>query len=189
MEHYRFTPIPLGVASRQTLESRYKEQYSFFLASGPDIYWGKKEYNVLSNFRIETNSVYRNRIHKIFKKKPFTYRPSTIDTPLGQDQLSYLQDLKESRFVLSPKGNGLDFYRHWEALYLGCIPILTTSLLDGFFKDLPVLIINDWKEVTEDLLDKTYDEFSKREFNYEKLDFKYWKSLILSAQEEYKATH
>ncbi len=33
-------------------------------------------------------------------------------------------------FVLSPHGNGLDCHRTWEALLLGCIPVVKTSAID-----------------------------------------------------------
>ena len=34
----------------------------------------------------------------------------------------YLMELGQHRFVLSPRGNGLDAHRTWEALLVGCIP-------------------------------------------------------------------
>jgi len=56
----------------------------------------------------------------------------------------------EHRFVLSPHGNGLDCHRTWEALCLGCIPIVRTSPLDVLWEGLPVWIVNSWSEVTEE---------------------------------------
>lgn len=81
-------------------------------------------------------------------------------------------------FVLSPHGNGLDCHRTWEALCLGCIPIVKKSALDALYDNLPVLIVNDWNEVSSKLLENTIAEFSKKTFNYEKLDLKYWVSRI-----------
>lgn len=46
------------------------------------------------------------------------------------------------------------------------------------FEDLPVLIVNDWSELTQDLLDKTIIEFRSRIFNYRKLTLDYWRDLI-----------
>ena len=34
---------------------------------------------------------------------------------------------KDFAFVLCPHGGGLDCHRNWEALCLGCIPIVKTS--------------------------------------------------------------
>lgn len=83
-------------------------------------------------------------------------------------------------FVLSPHGNGLDCHRTWEALCLGCIPIVKTSQLDSMYNELPVLIVNDWKDITIELLQKTVDEYKGREFRYEKLTLKYWMDMIKS---------
>lgn len=77
-------------------------------------------------------------------------------------------------FVVSPPGKGLDCHRTWEALCLGCIPILLSSPLDDMFEDLPVLIVSSWSELSQELLDKTIVEFRDREFKMEKLTLKYW---------------
>ncbi len=53
-------------------------------------------------------------------------------------------------FEVSPRGNGLDCFRTWEALLLGTIPIVRTSTLDPLFEDeaLPVVVVRDWTEIT-----------------------------------------
>lgn len=81
-------------------------------------------------------------------------------------------------FVLSPHGNGLDCHRTWEALCLGCIPIVKTSNIDYLYKNLPVLIVQDWSDVTLNLLNNTILLFRNKAFNFNKLTLKYWKNLI-----------
>jgi hypothetical protein len=63
-------------------------------------------------------------------------------------------------FELSPRGNGLDCFRTWEALLLGTIPIVRTSTLDPLYEDedLPVVIIRDWREVTATALARWREE-------------------------------
>jgi hypothetical protein len=80
--------------------------------------------------------------------------------------------------VASPRGNGEDCHRTWEALVLGCIPIVKSSPLDPLYDDLPVLIVKDWKDITEDMLKNTIELFSKQDFKMEKLTLDYWKNLI-----------
>jgi hypothetical protein len=84
-------------------------------------------------------------------------------------------------FVLSPAGNGQDCHRTWEALVLGCIPIIKTSGLDPLFEGLPVLIVKSWSDITQELLDTTILLFKERKFLYEKLTLKYWRTLITNA--------
>lgn len=52
-------------------------------------------------------------------------------------------------FVMSAHGNGLDCHRTWEALCLGCIPIVKRSSLDPLYDGLPVVIVEDWREVRD----------------------------------------
>ena len=81
-------------------------------------------------------------------------------------------------YVLSPMGGGYDCHRTWEALCLGCIPIVKSSGLDPLFADLPVLIVKKWSDVTRELLDSTLRSFSTRRFTMDKLLLSYWTSLI-----------
>lgn len=81
-------------------------------------------------------------------------------------------------FVLSPQGGGLDCHRTWEALCLGCIPIVKTSPINYLFEDLPVLIVNEWKDVSKELLEKTISDFSSKKFDYSKITLKYWMDKI-----------
>jgi hypothetical protein len=86
----------------------------------------------------------------------------------------------EFAFVLSPHGNGLDCHRTWEALVLGCIPIVKTSKIDKLYEELPVLIVNDWSDISYHLLETTVNDFSNKKFNYEKLMLSYWINKIKS---------
>ncbi len=63
----------------------------------------------------------------------------------------------EYAFVISPHGNGVDCHRTWEALALGCVPIVRTSPLDALYEGLPVLIVSNWCEVTADFLRRHID--------------------------------
>lgn len=53
------------------------------------------------------------------------------------------------RFVLSPRGNGLDCHRTWEIFLLGSVVITQTSPLDSMYlnNNLPVVIVNDYNEL------------------------------------------
>jgi len=83
-------------------------------------------------------------------------------------------------FVISPHGNGLDCHRQWEALCLGCIPIVVTSPIDILYKDLPVLIVQKWSDITPELLKDTVNKFKDMKFDYNKLLLSYWVDKINS---------
>lgn len=84
-------------------------------------------------------------------------------------------------FSVSPHGNGLDCHRTWEDLLLGCIVILKTSVLDVLYEGLPVVIINDWSEITEEnmaLWLSRYGDASANPHYREKLTSAYWYAPI-----------
>lgn len=58
----------------------------------------------------------------------------------------YLDDLRSSYFCISPRGNGIDTHRTWEALYLGTIPVVTRSVLTEQHPDLPMVVLDDWSQ-------------------------------------------
>lgn len=84
------------------------------------------------------------------------------------------KNMSEYSFVLSPTGVGLDCHRTWEALVLGCIPIVCVKEFKTLFEDLPVLMVNDWSEVTKELLENAIKDFKNRTFNKNKLTLSYW---------------
>jgi hypothetical protein len=77
-------------------------------------------------------------------------------------------------FVVSPHGNGMDCHRTWEALLLGCIVIVRKSEIDTLYDELPVLIVDEWTDITSDLLQDTIEEYKKRKYKYDKLKLVYY---------------
>ena len=88
----------------------------------------------------------------------------------------FLQEMGQHRFVLSPRGNGLDAHRTWEALLVGAIPIVRHSALHPLYERLPVLVVADWPEVTPRLLRDFYANYSARRemYDYERLFADHW---------------
>jgi len=85
---------------------------------------------------------------------------------------------KDYAFVISPHGGGFDCHRTWEALALGCIPIVKTSKIDILYNELPVLIVNNWSDITQELLQNTIELYKTRKYNYDKLTLEFWKNKI-----------
>jgi hypothetical protein len=62
---------------------------------------------------------------------------------------------------------------------MGTIPIEKKNINNQFYTDLPILFVNDWEEVTESLLQDEYERIIHMEWNFEMLNFSYWKDKIL----------
>lgn len=127
-----------------------------------------------TTFHFELNRGGRMEAYKQIPKELVYYEPSRVKRVVSWKRQT------EYAFVVSPPGEGLDCHRTWEALCLGCIPILLTSSLDDMFSDLPVLIVKSWTDVTRELLNSTIEEYSTRDFCKEKLTLKYWMNKINS---------
>jgi len=86
------------------------------------------------------------------------------------------------QFVLSPHGAGLDCHRTWEALLLGCVPIVKAAKINDLFEGLPVIAVHDWEEINPEFLQNAAPEIAHKTFNLEKLSMRYWKSKIKSLE-------
>lgn len=84
------------------------------------------------------------------------------------------------QFTVSPHGNGWDAHRTWEDLILGCVVIVKTSPLDPLYKDLPVVIVDDWDQITKKNLEHWAQLYflNQNNFAWEKLTTDYWKEKI-----------
>lgn len=84
----------------------------------------------------------------------------------------------EHAFVASPFGIGLDCHRTWEAIALGCVPIIKRSLMSSLFDGMPVLIIEDWSQLSVEYLKERHKEFSATRYNYSKFLLNTWRRRI-----------
>jgi len=120
---------------------------------------------------LELNEDRKTIFQKLIQTNLIDYTESPIDR-------SKLWEIKSNyTFTVSPHGNGLDCHRTWEDLALGCIVIVKSSSIDNLYEDLPVVIINDWNEITEKNLKEWKQKFSvimKDRIYYEKLKNEYW---------------
>lgn len=169
--HSKFCPIPIGIANAQWAHG---DQQIFnnvldALKQTPPI----KHSLLYMNFD-QSTYIERVNVYTLLHDRDFV--TSATLKPLQ----NYLLEMAEHAFVLSPRGHGLDCLRTWEALLVGSIPVVRSSTLNALYQDLPIVIVQDWHEVTHDLLEQAYRKFATAHFNWEKLSMKYWTDLIQS---------
>jgi len=74
----------------------------------------------------------------------------------------FLFNLRNHMFVLCPRGNAVDCHRNWEVLYMRRVPVMKKNFyLEKLYNDFPVLFVNEYSEVTEDLLHNNEELFIK----------------------------
>lgn len=87
-------------------------------------------------------------------------KPFAIIEPRQTTRNDVWRRHKEAVFEASPRGNSIDCHRTWEALLLKSIPIVKTTPMDPIYEGLPVAIVQDWSEVTEERLRGWLEEFA-----------------------------
>ncbi len=175
IDHPKLFPLPLGLANRYWPHGDV-ERVSAMRKQLPDIERDKLLY---VNFDTGTNPV-RIKIFEKFANQPYSY------TTGRRNFTEYLDDLARSKYVISPPGSSLDCHRIWESVLMNCIPIVETSPLDKMLYDMPVLIVQDWDEVTPELLEQKYDELMARVHASEKMYAAYWIRTIAFIKQQIK---
>jgi hypothetical protein len=96
----------------------------------------------------------RQKINDIFSN----YDWCTIEKPKSinpADYVNYLTQIKNHKFMVCPDGNaiGCECHRDWEVIYMKRVPIvIDTDYHRKIFESLPVLYVNSFTEITEELL-------------------------------------
>ena len=125
----------------------------------------------------------RKRLYRVFGPEDWCTAEggeSIDDVPFGR----YCEQLATHKYALSPPGAGIDCHRTWEAMYLGCIPIVRRTREMEPFDGLPLLMVNDWPEVCYKRLVSEYDRLAVRFSDpavMERLAFGYWAERIRTA--------
>ena len=64
--------------------------------------------------------------------------------------------------MICPVGNAIDCHRNWEVIYMRRVPVMTRDpYLEELYKDYPVLFVDDYSQVTKELLIENDDLFQR----------------------------
>ena len=176
----KIIPIPIGLANC-IWEHGNPDLLNHFIPISLNTPMEGKNIFVYVNFALGTNPQERNTCRNHFLLDGFAHVTNPKAFP------DYLTDLSQTIFVASPPGNGADCHRTWEALLMGCYPIVKSSHLNPLYEDLPVVIVNDWIEATEEFLNMKYLEFSSTNWPREKLYAPYWFQKVREIQNKLRA--
>lgn len=162
-DHEDLIPIPLGISNGNctiTLKFSNIEETN-----------EQKNKLLYINHRISTNSKDRSWIYDCFK----TNNWCTVSQPnLSLD--NYKKQLSQHHYMMCPRGNGVDTHRLWECLFMGVIPIVEKHITHKNIHDLPILFVNNFKEITEEFLISNLESIKNK--NKNKLNIYYWEKII-----------
>jgi hypothetical protein len=137
--------------SRKSLMEKAKKNWSSF-SDSIDFYPNEKEYSISS------------------------FTDGRINIQVGNRKI--YQEIKKFKFVLCPRGAGEDCHRTWEALYLGCIPIVLSSSINEIYQDLPVLVLDSWDQISKEFLEEKWEEMKQKTYDYNRLTLDFWVNQI-----------
>jgi len=161
--------IPIGIENRYNKIGKFPEKYFSWMERRSYIVPDRK---LLVAFTPHKIKPFREPALKALTAKWITRER------MGRD--AWKKAVQSHLFVACPPGHGYDTHRVWEVLLAGSIPIVPSTPMDSMYDNLPVVIVDNWKEVNESFLDNIYRHFSVRDdFMVEKLFMPYWGKLIL----------
>lgn len=182
LDHPKVSPIPIGMDyhtfSRQISYNDQEKMIMNIASSSTPFHEREIKCYSNSHFNIHYKYYTQERIDCIQQvpKHLVVYEPRLVP------RIQTWNNQSRFAFVLSPAGGGIDCHRTWEALILGCIPVIKRFNVpnDKLYEDLPVLLIDKWSDITDELLKQTIESFKQKTFNYNKLKLKYWTDLFKS---------
>ena len=157
--HKKMRFLPIGLAN--TMWDHGKVEHFYKDNKSEDIYF---------NFNIYTNREKREPCYNVLKTQ-LSFLPML---PVAEN----VKRLAQYKWCICPEGNGADTHRLWEAMYLGCVPIVVRSpFIDALMHytggELPIYIVESWDNFSNNLPD-----FAQYRFNSKWLLLSHYQDLI-----------
>jgi hypothetical protein len=169
----KVNPIPYGLQRRLNINDNRIE----ILSSLMNNYDNQIENLLYVNHSVHTNPEERSGINELFLDKCWA------KVEVGSvNYTEYLTSLSKSKFMICPIGNAVDCHRNWECLYMRRVPIMKKSkYFEYLLKDYPVLFVNNYSEVTEELLISSQNLFEEMQgINLDGLDIQNFYDRIVN---------
>ena len=136
-------PAPYGVQRRMNPSDDRIEQLTQYMEHVPS-----KPRGLLYVSHNESSNAKRQGIKNLFYDKDWA--------EVNEQRVPYnifLYNLSGSKFMICPVGNAIDCHRNWEVLYMRRVPVMTRDpYLEVLFKNYPVLFVDKYSDITEELL-------------------------------------
>jgi len=162
--------IPIGIRDcGVTVRPQHQNFYHYYLFNEGLKNVKKENLCLFGGFGMSHPNRYS--FYDYFKNKDFVYDISDLTYDFNMTSqwgkipvFKYYNFINKSHYTLAPHGLGVDTHRFFEAIYLKSIPIVkkTNSVFDKLYDFFPCLVVNDWNEVTKDLLISTMEINKKR---------------------------
>ena len=141
-KHTALIPIPIGIENHTGPSKGIYTDFDFFNSLDITKVPQKIHNKIYCNFSIKThphrngilNSLVSNGVGVSASNKPYK---------------EYWEEASKYLFIASPRGNGIDCHRTWEALLMGSIPIVEKHFMYDAYPHLPIMQVDDWSEFVD----------------------------------------
>lgn len=170
IEHPKLTALPIGIANSMWPHGQPSSVENLVSIASLSI----KNEEIYVNVSEGTNRAHRGKVLDTMYRNPLCKF-----YPQNRPHKDYLTEMSGYKWVLSPKGNGVDCHRLWECMYAGGIAICDNSINARAFKEmgLPIILVDDYNDITLEWL-------NSQSVSYEGLknvlDLNWWKNKINS---------
>lgn len=153
----KLTPLPVGLENRYRNNNGVLADFHSFRDTAET---RAREQRVFASFNPSTNREVRDPVVRLFASSRFGWNPARISSP------EYRKQVLNSKFVISPPGNGFDCHRTWESIYLGAVPVVLKEFAPVMFsEELPILAVENYSEfieMSDAALDEAFDVISRK---------------------------
>jgi hypothetical protein len=151
VSHSKLCAIPLGVSNKQW----GPEKIDQLLRAARTV---DKTGLVYANFSVSTHPS-RTEVRDVLNG----VAGITIEQNVTFEQ--YSKQLASHKFCICPRGNGIDTHRFWEAQYVDCIPIILRQDWTEAYSGLPIVLLDNWKQINMNELERLYIQISTTVFD------------------------
>jgi len=147
----KVNPIPYGVQRKFNINDDRMDILKEYMNIS------KSPSNLLYVNHSENTNIERVGIFDLFSDRTW----SVVDRE-RIDYSCFLNRMSECKFVICPIGNAIDCHRNWEVLYMRRVPVMKKhDYLEYLFREYPVLFVDSYSDITEDLLISKQSLFDK----------------------------
>ncbi|MCF7865667.1 MAG: hypothetical protein K9M11_04135 [Candidatus Pacebacteria bacterium] len=174
VEHPKMTPLPIGL---ENMSYRRNGLLKYFDKKEMSNKKSQEKY-IISAINIEKHTN-KERIFAVEQAK----KNSLVTTILAMsNHQEYIDTIQQYKFIISPRGEGIDCHRTWEALYLGLFPIVTECPNTNSFvrAGIPLFPLKSWENIGSVNQTELVDFYNKNmdKLNHPAAFIDYWIDLI-----------
>jgi hypothetical protein len=164
LQHHKIVPLPVGITNNRSDEQCVSTLF--------------RESNNIRKSKALYSSIRSTGSHSAHEALMQAQQLSGHYNFSGLSFETHIKNLADHKFCLCPTGEMQNPNIFWEAQYTDCIPIIIKSDWSGAYSNLPLLVLDSWKDLPNTNLDQEYVRITTTAFDRTTLRMTYYRNLI-----------